>query len=151
VNIVVAGGTGFIGKALCETLCRSGHRLTILTRRPATVERLFESQVKAVEWDALNAGTWERSLREAQGVINLTGAGIADARWTDRRKRVLIESRLLPTRLLVEACARSSVKPQVFISASGSTALRALRCSMNRAGEAAGFFPISASNGNPPH
>lgn len=119
MNIVVAGGTGFIGKALCETLCRSGHRLTILTRRPATVERLFGSQVKAVEWDALNAGTWERSLREAQGVINLTGAGIADARWTDRRKRVLIESRLLPTRLLVEACARSSVKPQVFISASG--------------------------------
>ena len=119
MNIVIAGGTGFIGRALCEKLLQSGHRLTILTRRPATVQRLFGSQVKAVEWDAVSAGTWQRSLTEAQGVINLTGAGLADARWTDRRKRVLTESRLLPTRLLVEACARLSVKPQVFISASG--------------------------------
>jgi uncharacterized protein len=119
MNIVVAGGTGFIGKALCSQLLRSGHRLTILTRTPAAVERLFGSTVKATLWDARNSGGWERSLNGAQAVINLAGAGIADARWTDRRKQLLTESRIYPTRLLVQACARLRVRPEIFVSASG--------------------------------
>ena len=117
--IVVAGGTGFIGKTLVETLRRSGHEIRILTRRPEEAERLFGSMVTVVEWDARNAGAWQRSVTGARAVINLAGAGIADARWTSRRKRVLIESRILPTQLLVQACASGSEKPEVFISASG--------------------------------
>jgi uncharacterized protein len=119
VEIVIAGGTGFIGKSLCKALHLHGHRVAVLTRRRAEVERIFGSTVRAVEWDAKSSGSWENSLNGAQAVINLTGAGIADARWTDSRKRVLIESRILPARLLVQACARLNVKPQVFISASG--------------------------------
>ena len=119
MDIVIAGGTGFIGKALCERLRRSGHRLTVLTRRPAAVQSLFGSGVKSVLWDARHSGPWERSLNGAQAVINLTGAGIADRRWTESRKRVLMESRILPTRLLVQACANLTVKPDILVNASG--------------------------------
>jgi uncharacterized protein (TIGR01777 family) len=58
-------------------------------------------------------------LNGAQAVINLTGAGIADGRWSESRKRVLTDSRIQPTRLLVQACTGLTVKPEVFVSASG--------------------------------
>ncbi len=119
MEIVIAGGTGFIGKSLCEALRLHGHRVTMLTRRPAEVERLFGSAVRAVEWDAKSSGSWENRLEGAQAVVNLAGASIADGRWTDSRKRLLTESRVDATRLLVQACGRLAVKPQVFINASG--------------------------------
>src|SRR5512134_791302 len=119
VEIVIAGGTGFIGKSLCEALRLHDHRVTMLTRRRAEVERLFGSTVRAVEWDAKRPGSWENSLNGAQAVVNLAGASIADGRWTDSRKRLLTESRVDATRLLVQACGRLAVKPQVFINASG--------------------------------
>jgi uncharacterized protein (TIGR01777 family) len=75
--------------------------------------------VKSVQWDARHSGPWERSLNGAQAVINLTGAGIADRRWTESRKRVLMESRILTTRLLVQACANLTVKPEILVNASG--------------------------------
>jgi len=119
VDIVVAGGTGFIGRRLCERLLDHGHRVTVLTRRRAEAERLFGATVKAVEWDAAMSGQWEAALQGAQGVVNLAGASIADARWTDARKRQLVESRVNATRALVRAAARLSVKPLVFLNASG--------------------------------
>ena len=119
MEIAIAGGTGFIGKSLCEALRLHGHRVTMLTRRPAEVERLFGSAVRAVEWDAKRSGSWENRLDGAQAVVNLAGASIADGRWTDSRKRLLTESRVDATRLLVQACGRLTVKPQVFINASG--------------------------------
>jgi hypothetical protein len=119
VEIVIAGGTGFIGKSLCEALNLHGHRVTMLTRRRAEVERIFGSTVRAVEWDAKSSGSWEQSLNGTQAVVNLAGASIADARWTDSRKWLLTESRVNATRLLVQACGRLAVKPLVFINASG--------------------------------
>src|SRR5512146_710310 len=91
----------------------------MLTRRPAEVQRLFGSTVRAVEWDAKGPGSWEHSLTGAEAVVNLAGASIADARWTDSRKRLLTESRVDATRALVRACGRLVVKPRVFINASG--------------------------------
>ena len=119
MEIIIAGGTGFIGKSLCEALRLHGHRVTMLTRRRAEVERIFPSTVRAVEWDAKSSGSWENSLNGAQAVVNLAGASIADGRWTDSRKRLLTESRVDATRLLVQAFGRLAVKPQVFINASG--------------------------------
>lgn len=119
MNIIVAGGTGFIGRALCALLCQEGHRLTLLTRRPQAVHTLFGSAVTAVEWNGQEGGVWEQSLDGADAVINLAGAPIADARWSDARKRLLVSSRVLPTRLLVEAMSRRPAKPRTFINASG--------------------------------
>ena len=118
MQIVVTGGTGFIGWPLCASLCQEGHRVTLLTRR-IEEERSCGSTVTAIEWNGRTAGDWEHCLDDADAVINLAGAPIADGRWTDARKQLLTESRVLTTRLLVAALSRSLSKPRTLVSASG--------------------------------
>jgi uncharacterized protein (TIGR01777 family) len=118
MNIVVSGGTGFIGWPLCASLFQKGHRITLLTRR-IEAQRSCDSTVTAVEWNGREAGAWEHCLKGADAVINLSGAPIADGRWTDARKRLLTESRILSTYLLVEAMSRCTSKPRTLINASG--------------------------------
>jgi hypothetical protein len=115
----MTGGTGFIGRSLCASLCQEGHRITLLTRRIEEAQRSSGSTVTTVEWTGRETGAWEHCLDGADAVINLAGAPIADGRWTDARKRLLTESRVLTTRLLVEALSRRSSKPRTLVSASG--------------------------------
>ena len=119
MNVVVAGGTGFIGRALCRSLVQKGHRVTILTTHGRAASQVVGPSVTAVEWNGRDGGVWERSLEGADAVINLAGAPIADGRWTSARKRLLTESRVQLTRCLVEAIPQRSAKPRVLISASG--------------------------------
>ena len=119
MKIVITGGTGFIGRALCATLIQGGHRVIVLTRQSGQVRHRPELPVQAVEWNARDSGPWEQVLEGADAVINLAGASIADARWTDVRKQLITDSRILTTRLLVKAFSRWSSKPATFISASG--------------------------------
>lgn len=119
MNIVVTGGTGFIGGALCRSLVGEGHRISILTRRPGQVSRPTDEHLKSVPWNARDTGPWEQILEGADAVINLAGAPIAEARWTDARKQLITDSRVLTTRLLVRAMSQRSSKPATFISASG--------------------------------
>lgn len=119
MNIVITGGTGFIGRALCGLLIQQGHRVTVLTRRKADTPMLLGPAVSAVEWIGEEHGPWEQSLDGADAVINLAGAPIADTRWTEARKRILTDSRIRTTRLLVAAMARCAAKPRTLINASG--------------------------------
>jgi uncharacterized protein (TIGR01777 family) len=80
---------------------------------------LLGAIVTAVEWNGREAGPWEHCLEGADAVINLAGASIADARWSDTRKRLLTDSRVLTSRLLVGAMSRRSSKSRTLISASG--------------------------------
>ena len=119
MNIVVAGGTGFIGSALCQSLIGEGHQVSILTRRPEQAFHQREVPINWVLWNGQDRGSWEQALEGADAVINLAGASIADARWTDARKQLLTDSRVLTTRLLVKALPQRSSKPPTFINASG--------------------------------
>ena len=119
MKIVITGGTGFIGRALCATLIQGGHRVVVLTRQLGQIHHRPDLPVQAVEWNARDSGPWEQVLEGADAVINLAGTPIADARWTDVRKQLIIDSRILTTRLLVRALSRWSSKPATFISASG--------------------------------
>ncbi len=119
MNVVVTGGTGFIGRALCEVLSRKGHGVTVLTRKGGAASQLFGPSVTTVEWNGRDPGVWEETLEGTDAVINLAGAPIADARWTDARKRLLTDSRVHLTRRLVEAISHRAAKPSVLISASG--------------------------------
>jgi uncharacterized protein len=119
MKIVVTGGTGFIGRALCRSLSRKGHRVTVLTRKASMASPLFGASVTTVEWNGHDSGAWEENLQGADAVINLAGAPIADAHWTGARKRLLTDSRVALTRRLVDAISRRSPKPSVLISASG--------------------------------
>lgn len=119
MKIVITGGTGFIGRALCETLVEGGHRVTVLTRQRGQINHRPEFPVQAVEWNAQDSGPWERALEGTDAIINLAGAPIAEARWTNARKQLITDSRVLTTRALVKALSRWSSKPVTFISASG--------------------------------
>jgi len=119
MNIVVTGATGFIGRALCTTLLHAGHRVSIFTRNAGQVFDQPGMSANQVPWNARDTGPWEQTLEAADAVINLAGAPIAEARWTDSRKRFITDSRVLTTRLLVRALSQRSARPAIFISASG--------------------------------
>jgi hypothetical protein len=113
VTIVLAGGRGFLGRALATRLARD-HRVLTLTRRPRP------GVPTDVAWAPDGGrGSWAAALDGADAVVNLAGEGIADRRWTQARKAALLESRLLATRSLVAALHGSSGPPRVFVSSSG--------------------------------
>lgn len=116
MNIVVTGGTGFIGRALVGELARQGHDVVVLSRKPGPSDH---SPVRYVEWDARTPGPWQAAVAAADAVINLAGEPIAEGRWTETRKRILLDSRILSTRMLVDALAARSAPLPVLISASG--------------------------------
>lgn len=113
MRILIAGGTGFIGSALCGSLASAGDEVALLTRksRPSLPFR-------AALWDGSSLGDWQSALDGADAVVNLAGESVAEGRWTESRKKLLKDSRILPTRALVSAMAGAKVRPKVFVSAS---------------------------------
>jgi uncharacterized protein (TIGR01777 family) len=116
MKIIVTGGTGFIGRALVDEMVRLGHELVVLTRK---ADRYSLPSVRFVEWDARSLGPWQAEFLSADAVVNLAGEPIAEGRWTESRKRVLLTSRILATRLVVAALAGRATALPVLISASG--------------------------------
>lgn len=116
MRIVVTGGTGFIGHALVAELTRQGHDVVVFCRKP---RRSAVSAVRYVEWDAHSPGPWRDEVHAADAVVNLAGAPIAEGRWTPARKRLLVDSRTVTTKLLVDALAQRPSPLPVLISASG--------------------------------
>ncbi|MEW6287873.1 MAG: TIGR01777 family oxidoreductase [Chloroflexota bacterium] len=113
MNILIAGGSGFLGSALVQSLAQDGHRIFVLTRRvPQTPSQ--------IHWDGkTTAGGWSDRLSEMDAVINLTGYGLDHWPWTRRQKGRFLDSRVLPGRALAAAIQASARRPSVFIQASG--------------------------------
>jgi len=118
MNIVLAGGTGFIGGALVDALIARGDRPTLLTRDPEGAQGRWGAKAAFAHWDGKNDGDWIKTLDGADAVVNLSGASIADGRWTAPRKLELIKSRVQSTRALVSALSRASKRPKVLLNAS---------------------------------
>ncbi|MFO7591889.1 MAG: TIGR01777 family oxidoreductase [Acidimicrobiia bacterium] len=113
MDVLVTGSSGFIGSALLGALAADGHR-PIRALRGRDVPK----GVDAISWDP-DAGTIDAGALEGIGaVVHLAGAGIGDARWTDARKRLILESRTIPTRLLATTLAGLAKPPAVLVSAS---------------------------------
>lgn len=113
MHVVVAGGSGFIGKALIEELQAAGHRVSVLTRGDTAVQRGLGSGVAASAWSEL-----PHALRGVDAVVNLAGESIAGGRWTPARKQRILESRLRTTQALVEAMTKVEPRPRVLVNAS---------------------------------
>jgi hypothetical protein len=112
-HIVITGGTGFIGQALCHRLHNHGHRLTVFSRRSdEEVERLC-GRVRVINRLSAIPG-----LGSIDAVINLAGEGIAEKRWTRKRKQALWDSRVGLTEELVSHLKRCPEAPDVLISGS---------------------------------
>lgn len=114
-SVLITGGTGFIGQALCRALLADGHELTLLARDPLKTSYLFGGRVHCVtrlDDASLDPGT------RFDVVINLAGERILGPRWTTARKHKLIESRAGTTSALVAWIGRATHKPRLMISAS---------------------------------
>ena len=113
MNILITGGTGFIGRQLCQALVARGHALTVLSRQPERRRPLLPASVKLV---ARLEDIPPADLPAA--IINLAGEGIATRRWSAARKRLLLDSRLGVTHALSQWLAQQAHSPQVLINAS---------------------------------
>ena len=110
MQIVVAGGTGFLGTALVSQLRTDGHAVTVLTRQPRGAQD--------VQWDPYgSSASWVHALEHVDAVINLAGAPIAK-RWTAAHKREMWNSRVRSTRTLVAAMKSVRRMPATLISGS---------------------------------
>ncbi|MCC7417131.1 MAG: TIGR01777 family oxidoreductase [Acidobacteria bacterium] len=116
MRIVIAGGTGFLGRALAAALAADRHELVILTRRPGTPRA---GVARFVSWKPDGGtGSFARAIDGASAVVNLAGESIAGRRWSPARKRRILESRRDATRSRAAAIAAAGQPPAVFLSAS---------------------------------
>ncbi len=111
-RVVIAGGSGFIGRALAHPLEMKGYEIAMLSRRPRV------GAYAAAVWDGASSGPWQSMLEGARAVINLAGESVAASRWTPQRKKALRESRLAATRAVVAGISAAKQRPAVLVNAS---------------------------------
>lgn len=117
MTIVIAGGTGFLGRALTDVLVSEGHDIVLLSRGDGSRPR--GPRVRVVSWTPDgSAGTWASALDNAHAVVNLAGESIAEGRWNADKKRRILDSRVLATRSLAAAIGGVTAPPPTFISGS---------------------------------
>jgi uncharacterized protein (TIGR01777 family) len=112
-TIILAGGSGFLGRKLKARFQRDGFEVLTLTRHPRPgdpTELLWKPGVTAAQWAERFEG--------AEAVFNLAGENLGAKRWTEARKRVLKESRIVATRSIVDAIKRCRTPPRVLVSSS---------------------------------
>jgi len=107
MNILISGGSGFIGKALQKTFAQAGHSTFILSRSNGDFS-----------WDPTRQWIQENALENIDAIIHLAGENIGSKRWTDSRKSEIIASRVQSTQLLVNTLKKSPHKVQSLIFAS---------------------------------
>lgn len=114
-KIVLCGASGLIGTPLIKKLDEK-YQLVLLRRKlPAN---MTANDAREVLWNPPYSGDWTKRLEGAAAVINLSGDGIAESRWTAAKKRVMRDSRLNTVKALVDAISKAKNKPKCLISAS---------------------------------
>lgn len=112
-HILITGGTGLIGQRLTQLLLEKGYTVAYLSRKKRSIP-----SVKVFEWDIYKKILESEAITEAQAIIHLAGAGVADKQWTESYKREILESRVLSTQLLYESLQKNTHSVKSFISAS---------------------------------
>ena len=118
MKVLVTGSTGLVGSLLARELRGAGYTVCRLLR-PASSPGIRRSpEGSDVSWDPIT-GELGAAAVDADAVVNLAGASVADGRWTSERKQLLRSSRVDTTRALLQALAKFDPPPQVLVSASG--------------------------------
>jgi uncharacterized protein len=117
MRVVIAGGSGLIGRKLVDRLLHAHHEVTLLSRTPGKTIKYFIA-VRVEFWDAKTSNALIDVLDGADAVINLTGESIAAKRWTQIQKQRILSSRIESTRAIVGAIKQIKRKPSVLLNAS---------------------------------
>ncbi len=110
LRVAITGASGLIGSMLVPALAAAGHQVIRIVRKPPGPGE--------IRWDPAGAGLDPKALSGIDAVVHLAGENIAEGRWTEARKRAILDSRKLGTRLIAEAVVRSPNGPRTLISAS---------------------------------
>ena len=113
MNVLITGGSGFIGRALCARLAAGGHRLIVLSRRPAKARPLLPADTRVVA--SLDEIDDDEAL---DGIVNLAGEKLFSGRWTAPRKDRLLASRVETTAAVIALARRLRRTPEVLVSGS---------------------------------
>lgn len=115
-KILITGGTGLVATYLTKKLIERGYKVAHLSRN----KNSDNLQVETYFWDVENKQIDEQCIDDADAIVHLAGAGIADERWTEKRKALIIKSRTESISLIYELMKNRPHKIQSIISASGS-------------------------------
>ncbi|GIK67088.1 MAG: epimerase [Chloroflexota bacterium] len=116
MRVIITGGTGLIGSALAKSLLADGHEVIVLSRNPGSAK--IEPGVRIENWTARSGDGWSSLITSDTAIINLAGAGIGDKRWSEDRKKLILESRVNAGAAVVDAIEKASEKPRVVIQSS---------------------------------
>jgi hypothetical protein len=119
-KVILAGGTGLIGRALAQHMVTLGWEVVILTRErqpPPAINQLAASSPRLVYWDGAEVGPWAAELAGAAALVNLVGRSI-DCVFTPKNKQAILESRLQAVATLGRAIAQCPQPPAVWVQAS---------------------------------
>jgi len=115
MKVLIAGGTGFMGKHLIDSLVADNHQVWVLSRNPnKTIQG-----TQLVEWDGKTTAGWGHIVEEMDAVVNLAGLSLYNWPWTKRKKQRFNDSRVEPGRALATAIQNASPRPDVLIQISG--------------------------------
>ena len=132
-KIILAGGSGFLGRVLAGHFTRRGCDVVILTRNPRPTSG--EGRIRQVGWNGCTAGPWTVELEAAAAVINLAGRSV-NCRYHARNRRQMMDSRVNSTRVLGDAIERCHQPPRVWLNSSTATIYKhSLDRPMDEAGE----------------
>ena len=113
-NILLTGGTGFIGKYLTNLLIANGCSVSVLSRS----NRKNTDTITYYKWDLEKNYIEENAILNADYIIHLAGEGIVEKRWTKERKKAILESRIQPIELIYSVLKKHNKIPAAFVSAS---------------------------------
>tara|TARA_R110002050_G_scaffold11122_2_gene37836 strand:- start:38972 stop:39880 length:909 start_codon:yes stop_codon:yes gene_type:complete len=112
-TVLVTGGTGLIGRHLCQRLKQSGFDVAVLSQ-----VRYNKSEFPVFHWNWKNEEVDEMALRNSDYIVHLAGANIAGQHWTTERKKLIIDSRVKSTQFLQQKLKELNLGPKAFVSAS---------------------------------
>jgi uncharacterized protein (TIGR01777 family) len=115
-KVLITGGSGLVGKRLTTLLLQKGYEVAYLTRKRTNIP-----SVSVFEWDVKNNYIEPGALENTDYLIHLAGAGVADERWSEKRKKEIFSSRTDSIQLIAQQLKLKKITPKSFVSASGSS------------------------------
>lgn len=116
MKVVIAGGTGFIGRYLSQYFAQKGYEVVILSRK----ESAFKNNIRYVQWNGKTLSDWCAELENSDLLINLSGTSVA-VRHNEKNKKQIYDSRILSTQVLNQAVSNCENPPKYWFNSSGAS------------------------------